>query len=133
MLMEFRELCFAAVPGIHAGNISTRRQYAIFTVVQRNVPLFKFKVGSEIREQYLYQEAEGVIEWKSKWRGTSQFLIVFHCVLVDYINEKFMKKLCTVRRISRRIAKEICWKHEVWEKNWENETQTVCNGKICLN
>jgi hypothetical protein len=70
------------------------------------VPLFKFKVGSEIREQYLYQEAEGVIEWKSKLRGTSQFLIFFYCVLVDYINKNCMKKLCTARGISRRIAKK---------------------------
>jgi len=61
---------------------------------------------SEIREQYLYQQTEGVMEWKSKWRGTSQLLIFFHCVFVDYINENCMKKLCKECGIRRRIAKE---------------------------
>ena len=62
-----------------------------------------FKLVSEITEQYLFQQTEGVIEWKSKWRGTSQLLIFFHCVLVDYINESCMKKLCTACGKSRRI------------------------------
>jgi hypothetical protein len=61
---------------------------------------------SEIREQYLYQQTEGVIECKSKWRGTSQLLFFFHCVFVDYISENCMKKLCTACGISRHIVKK---------------------------
>jgi hypothetical protein len=96
-------------------------------------PYTNLKLVSEIREQSLHQQTEGVIEWKSKWRGTSQLLIFFHCVLVDYINENCTKKLCTACGISRHIAKKNYWKHKVWEKNLEIETQTVCNGKKCLN
>jgi hypothetical protein len=68
-------------------------------------PYTNLKFVSEIREQYLYQQTEGVIEWKSKRRGTSQLFIFFHCVLVDYINENCMKKLCTACGISRRVPK----------------------------
>jgi len=96
-------------------------------------PYTDFKLVSEIREQYLFQQAEGVIEWKNKWRGTSKLLIFFHCVSVYYINESCMKKLYTARGISRRIAKKKYWKNKVWEKNWETETRTVRNGKKCLN
>jgi hypothetical protein len=69
-------------------------------------PYTDFKLVSEIREQYLFQQTEGVIEWKNKWRGTSKLLIFFHCVSVYYINESCMKKLYTARGISRRIAKK---------------------------
>jgi len=84
-------------------------------------PYTNLKVVSEIREQYLYQQTEGVIEWKSKWRGISQLLIFFHCVLVDYINENCMKTLCTACGISRRIAKK---------KITENTKYGRKNGKM---
>jgi hypothetical protein len=82
-------------------------------------PYTNLKLVSEIREQYLYQQTEGVIEWKSKWRGTSKLLIFFHSVLVDYINENCMKKLCTACGISRRIGKKSIGNTKYGRKIWK--------------